>query len=63
MKLTPAQSEQVCWLVRKFLREDKEVLIQGNIEYGFVALYEVSERKERAIVFEGGETEWLPTQK
>lgn len=59
MKLTPAQAEQVCWLIRKFLREDRDVLVQGNSEYGYVARYEVNERRERVVVFEGGETEWL----
>ena len=60
IKLTPAQAEQMCWLIRKFLRADKEILVQGNPDYSYVALYEVMERKERVIVFEGGETQWLP---
>jgi len=46
----------------KFPRENKDVLVQGNSEYGFVAFYEIEERTERVIVFEEGETEWLPTR-
>ena len=30
MKLTPAQAEQMCWLIRKFLRADKEILRSGE---------------------------------
>jgi hypothetical protein len=62
MKLTPVQAERVCWLVCKFLRENKEILVQSNSEYGVVALYEVADRQERVVVFEGGETEWLLTE-
>jgi hypothetical protein len=58
MILTQEQGAQVLWLIQKFLRESKSVIVEGKVvdTYRLVVLTETGDEGASVVVFEDGES-------